>query len=72
MKITCRMNGPLHAEGQLTIENAQGEVIFQGEDAWLCRCGNSKNKPFCDGSHKTTQFRSGEGEGFPPSRTPSL
>jgi CDGSH iron-sulfur domain-containing protein 3 len=68
MKISPRLNGPLHVQGRLKIENARGEVIFRGDDAWLCRCGNSKHKPFCDGSHKTIGFRSGEGDGFPPSR----
>jgi CDGSH-type Zn-finger protein len=68
MKISPRMNGPLHVTGRLRIENARGEVMFRGDDAWLCRCGTSKNKPFCDGSHKTIGFRSGDGDGFPPSR----
>lgn len=68
MTVTPRLNGPLHVEGQLKIENAQGDVIFRGNDAWLCRCGGSKTKPFCDGTHKSIAFRSGEGEGFPPSR----
>jgi CDGSH-type Zn-finger protein len=68
MKIVCRLNGPLHVEGEVTIENAEGGVIFRGDDAWLCRCGSSKTKPFCDGSHKVIGFRCGEGEGFAPSR----
>jgi len=69
MKISPRLNGPLHVQGRLRIENARGEVIFHGDDAWLCRCGGSKTKPFCDGSHKAIGFRSGEGDGFPGSRT---
>src|SRR5579863_4295494 len=44
-------NGPLHLQGQVTIRNASGEVIFEGIETWLCRCGGSANKPFCDGSH---------------------
>jgi CDGSH-type Zn-finger protein len=68
MKIVCRLNGPLHVEGEVSIENAKGEAIFRGDDAWLCRCGSSNTKPFCDGSHKAIGFRSGEGEGFAPSR----
>jgi len=68
MKISPRLNGPLHVQGNLRIENAAGEVIFRGDDAWICRCGGSKNKPFCDGTHKAIGFRSGEKDGFPPSR----
>jgi CDGSH-type Zn-finger protein len=68
MRISPRLNGPLHVQGRLRIENAAGETIFRGDDAWICRCGGSKNKPFCDGTHKTTGFRSSTKEGFPPSR----
>ena len=71
LKISCRLNGPLHFEGSLIIENEQGEPLFRGDDAWLCRCGGSKNKPFCDGSHKTIGFRTSDREGFPPSRSKS-
>ncbi|HUJ81210.1 MAG TPA: CDGSH iron-sulfur domain-containing protein [Candidatus Acidoferrales bacterium] len=68
MKISPRLNGPLHVQGKLRIENSAGEIIFRGDDAWICRCGGSKNKPFCDGTHKAIGFRSGEKDGFPPSR----
>lgn len=51
-------DGPLHLEGPLTIKNAAGTVIFSGSDAWLCRCGGSATKPFCDGTHAKIGFRS--------------
>ena len=28
----------------------------QGKDYWWCACGKSKSQPFCDGSHKGTEF----------------
>jgi len=47
--ITTRDGGPLHFKGELTLK---GEPI-EGGEAWLCRCGATKNGPWCDGSHKS-------------------
>jgi len=38
------------------LKTNQGETLETPEEYHLCRCGNSKNKPFCDGSHKTSHF----------------
>ena len=50
-------NGPLLVSGRVRIVDADGDVLFEGERAALCRCGESGNKPFCDGTHKTNGFR---------------
>ena len=56
-------NGPLLVKGNLTIHSGSGRTAWQGSDAALCRCGASRNKPFCDGSHKDAGFKSLEGSG---------
>ncbi len=53
-KITVNSNGSLKVEGDFEIVDAQGnEYGLQGRTSLgLCRCGMSKNKPFCDGAHR--------------------
>ena len=50
-----RPNGPLICKGdaEITLLNADSEMILKEKEFALCRCGLSKNKPFCDGTHKT-------------------
>ncbi len=57
-KITVNHNGPLRIEGDVEILDPQGKAFGLAGRASvaLCRCGHSANKPFCDGSHKTTGF----------------
>jgi len=52
-------DGPLLINGNLTIRAGSGRTAWQGEKTALCRCGASKNKPFCDGAHKDAGFKSG-------------
>jgi len=54
--ITVQEAGPLQVEGNLRILDAEGNLIKECTKAYLCRCGASKNKPFCDGSHRTIGF----------------
>jgi CDGSH-type Zn-finger protein/uncharacterized Fe-S cluster protein YjdI len=51
-------DGPLMFDGNLTIRNSSGRDAWRGERVALCRCGESANKPFCDGTHKRTGFKS--------------
>ncbi len=51
-------NGPLLLQGSVEIRSADGSASFYGGKAALCRCGASKKKPFCDGSHKEIGFAS--------------
>ncbi len=50
-------DGPIHARGDLTILDAEGGVLRKGSRLALCRCGNSGNRPSCDGSHRAAAFR---------------
>ena len=54
--ITPQVNGPVHIEGNFELRGQDGELISRGSDAWLCRCGGSENKPFCDGTHRRNDF----------------
>lgn len=49
-------DGPLKVAGNIEITSGTGHKIASVPQAFLCRCGASKNKPFCDGSHKEIGF----------------
>ena len=49
-------DGPLYVHGDAHITNADGETVIQDTRVALCRCGASKNKPFCDNSHLEVHF----------------
>jgi len=58
-KITAIKNGPYKVDGPEEVIDAQGEekTVKPGESVWLCRCGASRNKPFCDGTHIKIGFK---------------
>ncbi len=60
MNITVNANGPLRVEGEFTILDPTGKAFGLGGRTVisLCRCGQSQNKPFCDGTHKQVGFQS--------------
>jgi CDGSH-type Zn-finger protein/uncharacterized Fe-S cluster protein YjdI len=53
-------NGPLLIEGNLTLTSGHGLATWTGTRVALCRCGESSNKPFCDGTHTLVGFRTDE------------
>ena len=57
MSVQPRTNGPLFLSGNVRIVDAQGKVIREDTRIALCRCGQSSNKPFCDGTHRAIGFR---------------
>jgi CDGSH-type Zn-finger protein/uncharacterized Fe-S cluster protein YjdI len=58
LAVLCQMNGSLAITGDFELVDAKGAVAARGNTAWLCRCGGSGNKPFCDGTHKKIGFKS--------------
>ncbi|UCE90161.1 MAG: CDGSH iron-sulfur domain-containing protein [Pseudomonadota bacterium] len=55
--VTVTYNGPYFVRGDLEIENSPDDMPGVAMRAALCRCGQSKNKPFCDNSHEDAGFR---------------
>lgn len=58
LTIEPTQDGPFVVTGNLSIRAASGRLAWEGTETALCRCGASKNKPFCDGSHVTVGFQS--------------
>jgi CDGSH-type Zn-finger protein len=58
VKITVNTNGSLKIEGPIELVDAAGNALptREGKPVFLCRCGASANKPFCDGAHKSVDF----------------
>ncbi len=56
LEIKRAKNGPLLLSGNVEIRAGSGRVAWRGTKAALCRCGQSGNKPFCDGSHVGAGF----------------
>jgi len=50
-------DGPLQVKGSLELASGTGRTIDRSSETWLCRCGHSKNKPWCDGSHAAAGFK---------------
>lgn len=51
-------NGPLFVRGSFEVRDRHGNTFDTGPRAALCRCGQSRNHPFCDLSHRDAGFRS--------------
>jgi len=58
VQITVSDNGPYVVNGPITLVDPTGTPIeIIGKRAFLCRCGGSSNKPFCDGTHASIGFQ---------------
>jgi len=57
ISIECLPNGPLLVTGEIVVKKSDGTEEIKTGPVALCRCGASKNKPYCDGGHHTTGFK---------------
>jgi CDGSH-type Zn-finger protein/uncharacterized Fe-S cluster protein YjdI len=57
-RVVPLQDASLELRGHLRIHQADGTLLAEGGRAVLCRCGRSRTKPFCDGSHDDAGFRS--------------
>jgi CDGSH-type Zn-finger protein len=53
-------SGPIWVKGGIEIESSNGEILEKRNRVTLCRCGRSRNKPYCDGSHIPGRFDDGD------------
>jgi CDGSH-type Zn-finger protein/uncharacterized Fe-S cluster protein YjdI len=56
LQIVPTRNGPLEVKGNLEVCAGTGRTVDRTTATWLCRCGHSNDKPFCDGSHNGAGF----------------
>lgn len=57
VKVDLMKDGPILVNGKIELKNSKGNLIKTDETVALCRCGGSKNKPFCDGAHSLIGFK---------------
>lgn len=57
VRITATKNGPYKVEGAIELFYEATRVQTSGPATFLCRCGASSKKPFCDGTHSKIGFQ---------------
>jgi CDGSH-type Zn-finger protein/uncharacterized Fe-S cluster protein YjdI len=57
LAVDPQTDGPLKVSGNLEIISGTGRVVARTTSAYLCRCGGSNTKPFCDGTHRKIGFK---------------
>jgi CDGSH-type Zn-finger protein/uncharacterized Fe-S cluster protein YjdI len=57
LDVRPQKNGPLAVSGAMEVLSGTGRTILKTQGAMLCRCGQSRDKPYCDGSHAAAGFR---------------
>ncbi len=66
VSIEPTVNGPNRVINLQEFNNSKAEKLNTENEMYLCRCGGSSNKPYCDGTHRKNGFNSEKG----PDRVP--
>lgn len=62
VRITAYRDGPLLVRGPVELTDQDGnEIAVSRQTVALCRCGKSRIRPFCDGTHKLVRFQAPSG-----------
>lgn len=60
-QIKILKDGPLMVQGEVPLTDHEGKEVKPAKQPFfLCRCGGSTNKPFCDGTHSKIGFKGAE------------
>lgn len=57
VEVAPKLNGPLRVSGNLEVVSGTGRTVNRAARLFLCRCGQSKTKPYCDNSHEGAGFQ---------------
>lgn len=57
VEIVVNSNGPYMVKGEFKVVDAQGNELRVTDPTYLCRCGHSRNKPYCDGQHRNVGWK---------------
>ncbi|WP_261304246.1 CDGSH iron-sulfur domain-containing protein [Paenibacillus andongensis] len=57
VKITKYDDGPFVIQGNFELVDGSGNAFQTSDTIAVCRCGNTKTQPFCDGTHKACEFK---------------
>ncbi len=57
VEVRISPNGSYMVKGKFKLFDANGKELSVTDPTFLCRCGHAKNKPYCDGSHRTVGWK---------------
>lgn len=61
VRIRTLKNGPYEVRGPIQlVDSRKADIALTEDPIYLCRCGQSANKPFCDGTHQKVGFKADE------------